>query len=111
MPPTIKNPFKTPQTIQGIPLTSPEKPPDPKHAPEITTSPDYTDLPSEVTKPEGLFSDDSPYAEVRAAVRNTDGEQVANTVRAWVLGMLFVTVGSALNMFLSMRCVSPSSLF
>jgi hypothetical protein len=40
---------------------------------------------------------------VRAAVRPTDGGEVANTVRAWILGMIFVTIGSALNMFLSMR--------
>ncbi len=33
----------------------------------------------------------------------TDGGEVANTVRAWVLGMIFVTLGSGLNMFLSMR--------
>lgn len=46
---------------------------------------------------------DSQYDSVRAAVRNTDGGEVANTVRAWVLGMIFVTVGSGLNMFLSMR--------
>jgi hypothetical protein len=49
------------------------------------------------------IEEDSPYEEVRAAVRNTDGGEVANTVRAWILGMIFVTVGSGLNMFLSMR--------
>ncbi|RJE18125.1 oligopeptide transporter [Aspergillus sclerotialis] len=46
---------------------------------------------------------DSPYESVRAAVRNTDNGEAANTVRAWVLGMIFVTIGSGLNMFLSMR--------
>ncbi|OKO97291.1 Sexual differentiation process protein isp4 [Penicillium subrubescens] len=49
------------------------------------------------------FVQDSQYEEVRAAVHNTDGGEPANTVRAWVLGMLFTTVGSGLNMFLSMR--------
>jgi hypothetical protein len=49
------------------------------------------------------FAEDSPYEEVRAAVRNTDDGSVANTVRAWILGMIFVTIGSGLNMFLSMR--------
>lgn len=49
------------------------------------------------------FLQDSPYESVRAAVRNTDGEEIANTVRAWVLGMIFTTIGSGLNMFLSMR--------
>ncbi|KAJ5123142.1 hypothetical protein N7448_009239 [Penicillium atrosanguineum] len=55
------------------------------------------------------FVQDSPYESVRAAVRNTDGEEVANTVRAWILGMFFTTIGSGLNMFLSMR--SPAISF
>lgn len=59
--------------------------------------------PEEIIHAEELFTEDSPYEEVRAAVRNTDGGEVANTVRAWILGMFFVTIGSALNMFLSMR--------
>lgn len=63
----------------------------------------------EIIEAEAIFSDDSPYTEVRAAVRNTDGEEVANTVRAWILGMFFVTIGSGLNMFLSMR--SPAINF
>ncbi|KAF2709991.1 small oligopeptide transporter [Pleomassaria siparia CBS 279.74] len=49
------------------------------------------------------FIDNSPYEEVRAAVNNTDDEEPANTVRAWILGMVFVTIASGLNMFLSMR--------
>ncbi|KAJ5827137.1 hypothetical protein N7447_003900 [Penicillium robsamsonii] len=52
---------------------------------------------------------DSQYDLVRAAVRNTDGGEVANTVRAWVLGMIFTTLGSGINMFLSMR--SPAISF
>ncbi|ROW08543.1 hypothetical protein VPNG_06194 [Cytospora leucostoma] len=63
----------------------------------------------EIIEAEALFTEDSPYEEVRAAVRNTDGEEVANTVRAWILGMFFVTIGSGLNMFLSMR--SPAINF
>lgn len=63
----------------------------------------------EIVETEALLTEDSPYDEVRAAVRNTDGGEVANTVRAWILGMIFVTVGSALNMFLSMR--SPAINF
>lgn len=58
---------------------------------------------------EGAFAEDSPYEEVRAAVRNTDDGSVANTVRAWILGMIFVTIGSGLNMFLSMRSAIPRS--
>lgn len=63
----------------------------------------------EIIEAETLFTDDSPYLEVRSAVRSTDGGEVANTVRAWILGMLFVTLGSGLNMFLSMR--SPAINF
>jgi OPT family oligopeptide transporter len=63
----------------------------------------------EILEADALFTENSPYAEVRAAVRNTDGGEVANTVRAWVLGMIFVTIGSGINMFLSMR--SPAISF
>jgi len=54
---------------------------------------------------EAAFAEDSPYAEVKASVRPIDGGEPANTVRAWILGMIFVTVASGLNMFLSMRFV------
>lgn len=63
----------------------------------------------EILEADALFTENSPYPEVRAAVSNIDGGEVANTVRAWVLGMIFVTIGSALNMFLSMR--SPAINF
>ncbi|EQL00422.1 small oligopeptide transporter, OPT family protein [Ophiocordyceps sinensis CO18] len=33
--------------------------------------------------------EDSPYQEVRAAVRNSDGGEVANTLRAWIIGLFF----------------------
>ncbi|KAI2633350.1 OPT family small oligopeptide transporter [Xylaria nigripes] len=56
-----------------------------------------------------LSTEDSPYPEVRAAVRNTDGGEEANTIRAWVIGMFFVTLASGANMFLSMR--SPAINF
>jgi OPT oligopeptide transporter protein len=48
--------------------------------------------------------EDSPYPEVRAAVDNTDDMSVpANTLRAWFLGLIFVTIGSGLNVFFSLR--------
>lgn len=50
--------------------------------------------------------EDSPYPEVRAAVRNYDEDVPANTIRAWVIGMLFTTIGSGLNMLFSMRAPS-----
>ncbi|KAJ9145129.1 Small oligopeptide transporter, OPT family [Pleurostoma richardsiae] len=50
--------------------------------------------------------ENSPYPEVRAAVRNYDDDLPANTIRAWVIGMVFATIGSALNMLFSMRAPS-----
>ncbi|MCJ1307038.1 hypothetical protein MMC25_000684 [Agyrium rufum] len=50
-----------------------------------------------------LIENDSPYPEVRAAVRNYDEDVPSNTIRAWVIGMLLVTIGSALNMVFSLR--------
>ncbi|KAJ5453958.1 Sexual differentiation process protein isp4 [Penicillium daleae] len=47
--------------------------------------------------------DNSIYPEVRAAVPNIDEGGHSNTLRAWVIGMLFATIGSALNMLFSMR--------
>lgn len=66
--------------------------------------------PEKIHEIEVDFIENSPYEEVRAAVRVTDDpDEVANTVRAWILGMIFVTLGSGLNMFLSMR--SPAISF
>ena len=47
------------------------------------------DQDAEVALDEQL-EENSPYTGVVAAVRNTDEELPANTIRAWVLGMLFV---------------------
>lgn len=47
--------------------------------------------------------DNSPYPEVRAAVPNVDEGGHSNTLRAWLIGMIFTTIGSALNMLFSMR--------
>lgn len=54
---------------------------------------------------EAAFAEDSPYEEVKSSTRPIDGGEPANTVRAWILGMIFVTICSGLNMFLSMRFV------
>lgn len=47
--------------------------------------------------------ENSPYPEVCAAVPNIDEGGHSNTLRAWVIGLLFATIGSALNMLFSMR--------
>lgn len=51
-----------------------------------------------------LLEENSPYPEVVAAVLPTDDPSMpANTIRAWFLGLLFVTLGSGLNVLFSLR--------
>lgn len=46
----------------------------------------------------------SPFPEVRAVVPETDDTPMpVNTVRAWVLGIIFVFVGAGVNQFFSLR--------
>ncbi|EKD18024.1 uncharacterized protein L3040_004563 [Drepanopeziza brunnea f. sp. 'multigermtubi'] len=61
------------------------------------------DLEKKAAVEHALLEQDSPYPEVRAAVRNYDEEMPANTPRAWILGMLWCTIGSAVNMLFSLR--------
>lgn len=50
------------------------------------------------------LEDNSPYPEVASAVPNTDDDTLpCNTVRAWVIGLIFTTIGSGLNMLFSLR--------
>lgn len=50
--------------------------------------------------------EDSPYPEVRAAVRNYDEDIPANTIRAWTIGLLLVFVGASMNTLFSLRAPS-----
>ncbi len=45
---------------------------------------------------------------VRASVRNFDVDMPVNTIRAWSIGMFLCTLGSAVNMLLSLRNPSIS---
>ncbi|EEB05898.2 OPT oligopeptide transporter Isp4 [Schizosaccharomyces japonicus yFS275] len=48
--------------------------------------------------------EDSPYAEVRACVDPTDDIHLpCNTIRMWVVGLLFSTIGAGVNLFFSLR--------
>ena len=40
---------------------------------------------------------------MRAAVRNYDVDFPANTIRAWIIGLILCTVGSAVNMLFSLK--------
>ncbi|KAI1779413.1 small oligopeptide transporter [Hypoxylon cercidicola] len=55
-----------------------------------------------------LLEENSPYPEVSAAVRNYDVDLPANTIRAWVIGLILCTVGSAINMLFSLKNPSIS---
>jgi hypothetical protein len=48
-------------------------------------------------------SEANPSVKVRAVVRNYDVDLPANTIRAWVIGMLLCTLGSGINMLFSLR--------
>ncbi|KAI0180949.1 small oligopeptide transporter [Hypoxylon sp. FL1284] len=47
--------------------------------------------------------ENSPYEEVRAAVRNYDEDLPCNTVRAWTIGLSLVFVGASMNTLFSLR--------
>ncbi|KAJ9314287.1 hypothetical protein DTO271D3_5516 [Paecilomyces variotii] len=69
---------------------------------EIDQALDTSDKGAQVQVADELL-ENSPYPEVRAAVPNYDEGGHSNTIRAWVIGLLFATIGSALNMLFSMR--------
>ncbi|KAB8298088.1 hypothetical protein EYC80_001850 [Monilinia laxa] len=50
--------------------------------------------------------ENSPYPEVRAAVRNYDEDLSCNTIRAWVIGLILTTIASGLNSLFSLRAPS-----
>ncbi|OTB08384.1 hypothetical protein M426DRAFT_317007 [Hypoxylon sp. CI-4A] len=47
--------------------------------------------------------ENSPYEEVRAAVRNYDEDLPCNTIRAWTIGLTLVLMGSSVNTLFSLR--------
>ncbi|KAF2972195.1 hypothetical protein GQX73_g1462 [Xylaria multiplex] len=50
--------------------------------------------------------EDSPYEEVRAAVRNFDEDLPCSTIRAWTIGLSLTFVGAAVNTLFSLRAPS-----
>ncbi|KAI1384598.1 small oligopeptide transporter [Hypoxylon trugodes] len=47
--------------------------------------------------------ENSPYEEVRAAVRNYDEDLPCNTLRAWAIGLTLVLIGASTNTLFSLR--------
>ena len=55
---------------------------------------------------------ESPYAEVRAAVSNTDDPTMpVNTFRMWTIGIFTTLIISAVNQIFAMRCESARDLY
>ncbi|KAG6841177.1 hypothetical protein C0991_001102 [Blastosporella zonata] len=53
---------------------------------------------------QGILEDDSPYAEVRSAVANTDDPDIpVSTIRSWFLGIVWAIVIPGLNQFFYFR--------
>lgn len=67
---------------------------------------DETALKRTKTGEEEEEEENSPYAEVRSAVRNYDEEVPCNTIRAWTIGLTLVILGASMNTLFSLR--SPS---
>lgn len=58
----------------------------------------------EIDREYSIDSDNSPFAEVRANVPNTDDPDMpCSTLRAWFIGVVFTMLGSGINQFFSMR--------
>ncbi|KAF5004264.1 hypothetical protein FDECE_9241 [Fusarium decemcellulare] len=67
------------------------------------SSEDSSDEAALVKDDEDDEEENSPYPEVRAAVRNFDEDLPCNTVRAWTIGMLLVVLGASMNTLFSLR--------
>jgi hypothetical protein len=67
------------------------------------TSPESSGLNGDSDLKNSEIPEDSPYPEVRAAVRNYDEDLPCNTVRAWTIGMTLVVVGASMNTLFSLR--------
>lgn len=64
----------------------------------------YTDLIFEMKTEAALISHNSPYAEVRAVVGNTDDVNIpCSTIRSWVIGIGFVVLLAFINQLFSIR--------
>ncbi|OQE03698.1 hypothetical protein PENSOL_c001G03443 [Penicillium solitum] len=61
-------------------------------------------LVAEIQAERDLLLNNSPYAEVRAVVDNTDDPSTpVNTFRAWFLGIIFTILGTGIDQFFSLR--------
>lgn len=83
---------------------------------DLEASPDMKALDTALGSTEVVYtidSDNSPFPEVRANVPNHDDTSIpVNTLRMWLVGIVFTVIGTGINQFFSMRypSVTISSL-
>ncbi|KIY49349.1 OPT superfamily oligopeptide transporter [Fistulina hepatica ATCC 64428] len=74
------------------------------------SSPDTTELFEELKVETALMAINSPYAEVRAVVDNHDDpDEHCLTLRAWIIGIIYVAAGALINQFFDIRQASHCS--
>jgi hypothetical protein len=73
--------------------------------PDIFTNPDkHHDIIQEMKIEALLATENSPYAEVRAVVDNTDDPSMPSfTFRVWFIGILFSGIGAVINQLFTLR--------
>lgn len=65
---------------------------------------EYQDLIREMKLEALLVTENSPYAEVRAVVENTDDPSMPSfTIRVWFIGIIYSGIGAAINQLFSLR--------
>ena len=73
--------------------------------PDVLARPhEYASLVREMKLEAILVTENSPYAEVRAVVENTDNVDMPSfTFRTWIIGLIFSGIGAAINQLFSLR--------
>ncbi|TVY83077.1 Sexual differentiation process protein isp4, partial [Lachnellula suecica] len=101
----MKNVLKAHETDPNFPVLIVEKIKDFLGHDDVFEHPEnYTELIYEMKTEAALITNNSPYAEVRAVVDNTDDvNMLCSTIRSWVIGLLFVVGLAFINQLFSIR--------
>lgn len=93
------------QYDQNFPSSSLDAIKDLLENPDVTANPDkHAELIHAMKLEALLVTENSPYAEVRAVVDNTDDPTMPSlTFRVWVIGIVFAGAGAFINQLFSIR--------
>lgn len=95
--------FKTPHDSKSTTKNEETRNPIGELEPEVEKPIPHDNI-RDIAFSENENSDDSPLEEVRAVVPNTDDPDMpCSTFRAWAVGIIFVFLGSGINIFFSLR--------